>query len=140
MASSSVSKGMTASTGPNTSSQATVMVGLTPVSTVGWTKKPPSRSSARPPAATVAPSLAAEARNDRTLRDCGSGVAQPDRGGPVRDARHQVVVNASGYQQPRAGHAGLPGGREHPGQDPVAGRVEVGVVEDHVGGLAAQLK
>ncbi len=38
IASASVSNGMTDSTGPKTSSQATVMVGLTPVSTVGWTK------------------------------------------------------------------------------------------------------
>src|SRR5580693_8325797 len=63
---------MTASTGPNTSSHATVMVGLTPVSTVGWTKYPPSASSGRPPAATVAPSAAAPSSIDSTLRYCGS--------------------------------------------------------------------
>src|ERR1700733_15273649 len=73
IASSSLSNGITASTGPNTSSHATVMVGLTPVSTVGWTKNPPSVSPPRPPAATVAPSAAAPSSIESTLRYCGSG-------------------------------------------------------------------
>ncbi len=77
IASSSVSNGITERTGPNTSSHATVIVGLTPVSTVGWTKKPPSASSGRPPAVTVAPSLAAPSRNDTTLRYCGSVATGP---------------------------------------------------------------
>src|SRR5579859_3853569 len=75
-ASSSVSNGSTASTGPNTSSHATFIEGLTLVSTVGWTKKPPSWSG-WPPAATVAPSLAADSRNDSTLRYCGSVATGP---------------------------------------------------------------
>ena len=97
MASSSVSNGMTERTGPNTSSHATVMVGLTLVSTVGWTKYPPSASSARPPTATVAPSVAADSRNESTLRYCGSVATGPisvpaARGSPRRMARARSAI------------------------------------------------
>ena len=54
-ASSSVSKGMTDSTGPNTSSCAIRMSLVTPVKMVGWTNWPP-RSWRPPPSTQVAPS------------------------------------------------------------------------------------
>src|SRR4029077_3228625 len=97
IASSSMSNGITDKTGPNPSSQATGIVGLTPVSTVGWTKKPPSASSARPPAATVAPSVAAASRNESTLRYCGSVATGPisvsaARGSPRRMARARSAI------------------------------------------------
>src|SRR5690348_16847510 len=50
------------STGPKISSRTTVASGLSPVSTVGRTKKPPSDVSGPPPSATVAPSSCATCR------------------------------------------------------------------------------
>ena len=56
-ASSSSSKGITASTGPKISSWAIVESGSTSTNTVGSTKKPLSRWAGRPPpSATFAPS------------------------------------------------------------------------------------
>src|SRR5215469_179627 len=80
------------------------MVGLTPVSTVGWTKYPPSRSSGPPPAATVAPSAAAPSSIDSTLRYCGSVATGPISvsaalGSPSRieAARSAILATSSSW-------------------------------------------
>ena len=53
---------------------------------------------------------------------------------------HELVVDAALHEQPRAGQADLPGVAEDRLDRPGDGVVEVGVVEDQVGALAAQLE
>ena len=67
-------------------------------------------------------------------------VAEDDLARPRRDPLDQLVMDVLVDDQPRTGHAGLPGGREDAGDDAVRGRFEVGVPEDDLRGLAAELE
>jgi hypothetical protein len=67
-------------------------------------------------------------------------VAEPNRARPRRKALQELVVDAVLHHQPRAGHAGLSGGREDAGDHAVGGGVEVRVGENDVRRLAAELE
>ena len=66
--------------------------------------------------------------------------AQPDGAGPVDQRVDEVVVDLVLHQQPGAGRADLAGVEEDGGQRVVERDLEVGVGEDDVGVLAAQLE
>ena len=66
--------------------------------------------------------------------------AEADRARPLDQPVDEVVVDALLHQQPRAGRADLAGVQEDGGEGEVEGHLEVGVGEDDVGVLAAQLE
>ena len=67
-------------------------------------------------------------------------VAEHDRAGALGDPLDQLVVDVLVHDQARAGHARLPGGREHAGDDAVGRRLEVRVGEHDLRRLAAELE
>ena len=68
------------------------------------------------------------------------GAAEPDRRGPLHQPVHELVVDALLDQQARACRADLAGVQEHRREREVESDLEVGVGEDDVGVLAAQLE
>ena len=66
--------------------------------------------------------------------------AEADRAGAFDQPVDELVVDALLDQQPRAGRADLAGVQEHGRQGEVQGDLEVGVGEDDVGVLAAELE
>jgi hypothetical protein len=79
----------------------------------------------------------------RDRADLGLGlhrVPDPDRARPRRHPLHELVVERLVHERPRAGHAGLSCGGEDAGEQPGLGGVHVGVLEDDVGRLAAELE
>ena len=95
------------------------------------------------------------ARRRRTPRPCRGGRREisgpvsafssngpPSRIGSARGDQlvDELVVDRLLDQQPGAGRADLAGVQEHRGQGEVEGRLEVGVGEDDVGVLAAELE
>ena len=66
--------------------------------------------------------------------------AQPDGAGPVDQRIDEVVVDLVLHEQAGAGRADLAGVEEHRGQRIVERDLEIGVGEDDVGVLAAQLE
>ena len=106
-------------------------------------------AAARPP---WRPRASAASRMPVTLANCASlasgpisvaaleRVAEHDLARALGDPLDQLVVDVLVDDEPRAGHAGLPGGREHAGDDAVGGGLEVGVGEHDLGRLAAELE
>ena len=68
------------------------------------------------------------------------GIAELDRAGAADDPVDELVVDVAVREQARPGHAGLTARREDARDDPVGHRVEVGVVEDDLRGLAPELE
>ena len=154
-ASASSSKPMIDSTGPNTSSWAIRMSGLTSVKMVGSTNWPPGRllSVAGPPPITTARALGlgdldvvedlAVLRRGGDRADVGVGlhrIALARGAAKLGDLLGEGLVDRVLHQEPRAGDAGLAGGGEDAGDRARRGGVEVGVVEHDVGRLAAELE
>ena len=67
-------------------------------------------------------------------------VAEHDLARPRGDPLDQLVVDVLVHDQPGAGHARLPRGREDAGDHAVGGGLEVGVREHDLGRLAAELE
>ena len=150
-ASSSVSKGCTVSTGPNTSSAIDPRVGRQVGDDGGLVVEAAVEverlAAADDPAALLAGELdvlldlaqlplAGHRADDRRL------VARvADRHGRHRllEDADDGVVQRAGDEQPRAGHAELAGVEDERLDHRADGHVEVGVVEDDVGGVAAEL-
>lgn len=77
----------------------------------------------------------------RTLEGVGGeGVTELVLGGTLPEASDELVVDALLDQQPRAGAAALTVVEEDTKVGPRDGVVNVGILEDNVGGLATQLK
>ena len=67
-------------------------------------------------------------------------IAEPDVAHEVDQLGDEAVVDRALHEQPRARLAALPRRREDPRDHPLDRLVEVGVVEDDVGRLAAELE
>lgn len=96
-----------------------------------------------------APSLRASSTYSSTFRRClsppsvrprsrGRGVADRDAGDGVGEDAQQGAVHRACHQQPRAAHAELPGVEDESLDDRADRLLQVGVLEDDVGRVAAQ--
>ena len=138
---------MTTTTGPKISSEAARSPGSTGASTVGANQLP-GPSGQVPRTATGAPSGTNEATLARWDSEMSGPISVASRvGSPTTTPAHrrleqgeEAVVDRTLDQDARAGAAILPGVVEDPGGGTGGGQLEIGVGEDDVGALAAQLE
>ena len=155
IASSRLSYLITDSTGPKISSCAMRMSLRTSVKIVGVMKWPLASSGSAgrwPSSAGVAPSSMPIWMYSSTLRNwpgadqraevglAVGGQAHLDPAGAIEQPLHELVVDAGRHKEARAAFARLAVVHEGGPQAAVDGDVEVGVVEDDVGALAAQFQ
>ena len=151
IASAGVRKVSTDSTGPKISSRAMRWACETPVKTVGANQKPLAGRShggdqrSAPSASPISRELAdlGELLGGVDRADVGvlvERVADAQRGHPALEPLQHLVGDGLLDEQPRAGAADVALVEEDAVDDALDGLVERGVVEDDVGGLAAELE
>ena len=151
-ASSGVRKVSTESTGPKISSWAIRELCATFVNTVGANQKPRSRAGGTRGWNISAPSSLPLSTSSSIRSSCSRELIAPrsvflSSGSPTRivrmpplQLRDELLVDRLLHEQPRAGAADVALVEVDPVDDPLDRLVERAVVEDDVGGLAAELE
>ena len=141
----------TESTGPKISSRAMRWLAETPVKIVGGNQKPRSGSS-QGGDQRCAPSASPASLSSRMRASCSAELMAPmsvflSSGSPRRSVRHarlqlgdDLLDHGLLHEQPRAGAAHVALVEEDAVDDALDGLIERRVVEDDVGGLAAELQ